>query len=212
MDSNSLFEQAIWFEDHFHLSVLRKIRKTSYWIFLGVFTAFLVVFLVELLSVSAAQKLLGISFLLFSYTALLFLFEAFGKSLQKGNTEVSFEVAKIFAHAKPTSRDILLTFLKSHKALDFIFQRALLDKKSLIQILKKDSSSHVLPKEVQPKTIPDLLYALAEHNPLFEEFLTQHNLKPKDMYNLASWQWRIKKEKESFLSICIRDFLSRSAL
>ncbi|MCH7552222.1 ATP-dependent Clp protease ATP-binding subunit [Patescibacteria group bacterium] len=127
---------------------------------------------------------------------MIFLFEAFGKSLQKKHEEISFEVAKIFAHAKPTSTNILLTLLRRHQELDFVFQRALLDKKVLIDMLKKDSSPHTLPREAQPKTIPDLLYVLAKHNPLFQEFLIQHNLQAKDMYNLASWQWKIKKEKD----------------
>ena len=203
MASNSSFKQAIWFEDYFRLSVLRKIRKASYWIFLGFFSGFLVVFLVEPSSVALAQKLLGTSLLLFSYTALIFLFEAFGESLQKsppagkaGNKEMSFEVAKALLHSKPTSTNILLTLLQNPKELDFIFQRALLDKKTLIKRLKKDSSSHALPKETQPKTIPDLLRSLAEHNPVFKEFLIEHNLQAKDMYNLAHWQWRAAREKE----------------
>src|SRR3989344_5584084 len=162
---NSSLAQALWFDRYFRVAFLRRIRKTSQWIFFLFVVLFLLTFIPAegIVSPQASKILLGIVFLIFSYRAAIFLLERFGESLKttlslfaKGNFAelLSYEAlhatqsAITYAERKGflalDSSTLLFFLLKENPTIEFVLERMLLDTRELKAALEKQLGTQVL--------------------------------------------------------------------
>ena len=163
--AKSSLAPALWFDSYFQTALVRKIRKTTLWVFGLLLLLFLLTFIPSggIVSPNTSRILLGLTLLTFAYGAAMFLLERFGESLQKPRLRFGEEnLADLFSfHAlraaqnaiKRTKRKrffsidskLLLYFLlKENPSLEFVLFRMLLDPKELEKALEKAFGSQAL--------------------------------------------------------------------
>lgn len=127
---------------------------------------------------------------------------------------LDFEAAKALSLAKQKPEHLLYSFLKTEpKEVQFVFNRALIDRRNLTKkLLQRIASqgdnfkapfediisaaaSNALEKGSQTIGVGDFLSCLAAEDPIFQETLIEHNLKPDDIKELCSWFERSDKKQ-----------------
>jgi len=162
--------EALWFESYFHTHILRVIRVTSQWLLLLAFGGFIFTFVrAETVSKDTSQLLLGITFLIFSYTATIFLLERFSYYLQNQKislaneniaeflslqatqaTKQAIRYAKKNKLAQIDTTSLLYFLLQQHSLLELIFSRMLLDISELQQLLKDSMRNSATLSQKKP--------------------------------------------------------------
>jgi len=135
---------------------------------------------------------------------------------------LNFESAKIIKQAQKLagrqrrlldSSLVLFALTQSSKTAQFVFKRALIDPK-YVQNKIKDFWARKFILEKQPKELKeilqiarkiskkrkhkkiepgDIIFALLEHDPVFEAILVEYDLRPDDIKGLVKWYERIQK-------------------
>ncbi|MCD5396219.1 MAG: ATP-dependent Clp protease ATP-binding subunit [Candidatus Pacebacteria bacterium] len=226
--------------DSFNQNLIRILKLTKILAFLG-FLLFGIIFLVNHFFLAKTENLfLGFSLITFAIFAGSFAFILFFEikikhpEIPSGSKNLAdyldFEGAKIIKEAQRITKRyrrvldstvLFFALTKNKKIANFVFVRALIDKK-YIQRKIKDFWQRKFILEKQPKEIKtilllaqkisrkkkhkkieagDIILALLELDPIFEKILIEYDLRPEDIKWLVEWYERVQrhiKENKKF--------------